>query len=422
MVITDKFNVGIVLMLCRNIVIFRYKGYDATSKSDDDDIVIGELTDEDIALFYDEERQFQRAHHQYHNDPEAFLTEIYNIAWTSISAMALGSVTVDNLACKLFDEPPHGEASISAITAGKPNGVSADRLAKLFSISHDDAAWTLSVMTQLNRQAADSSLSRNFGTNDRMLHYKRIKSTFFTDTMYVTAKAKSTRGNTCAQIYVSDKAFLAAYPMRDTKSYINSLKQFAKDVGAPETLVCDAHPTQKKRDVRDFLMQIGTTLRVLEANTQWANRAELYIGLLKEAIRKDMRETNSPLVLWDYCLERRALIFQVTAKKLFQLNGTNPHTATFGTEADISHLCQFSWCEWVYYWDQSASFPYPKECLGEEEHYCDDNLYILDYEHGARDYSRMMLVIAVSDCDRWHGPVDGQTWLWRDDRWPCLAT
>jgi hypothetical protein len=101
-------------------------------------------------------------------------------------------------------------------------------------------------------------------------------------------------------------------------------------------LVCDAHPTQKKREVRDYLTQIGTTLRILEANTQWANRAELYIGLLKEATRKDLRETNSPMVLWDYCMERRAKIYQITAKNLFQLNGTNPHTATFGTEADIS--------------------------------------------------------------------------------------
>ena len=138
---------------------------------------------------------------------------------------------------------------------------------------------------------------------------------------------------------------MAAYLMRDTKSYINSLKQFAKDVGAPETLVCDAHPTQKKRDVRDFLTKIGMTLRVLEANTQWANRAELYIGLLKEAIRKDMREMNSPLALWDYCLECCVLIFQVTAKKLFQRNGTNLHSVTYGTEADILHLCQFGWYE-----------------------------------------------------------------------------
>jgi hypothetical protein len=45
--------------------------------------------------------------------------------------------------------------------------------------------------------------------------------------------------------------------------------------------------------------------------------------------------TSSPLVLWDYCMERRVLIFHVTAKKLFQHNGVNPHTITFGTEADI---------------------------------------------------------------------------------------
>ena len=105
--------------------------------------------------------------------------------------------------------------------------------------------------------------------------------------------------------------------------------------------MCDSHPTQKKRDVKEFCVQIGTTLRVLEAETQWANQAELYVGLLKKANRKDMRATGSPLVLWDYCMERRALIFQVTAKKLFQLNGTNPHNATFGIKADISHLCEF---------------------------------------------------------------------------------
>jgi hypothetical protein len=116
--------------------------------------------------------------------------------------------------------------------------------------------------------------------------------------------------------------------------------------------------------VREFCTQIGTTLKVLEAETQWANRAELYIGLIKESVRKDMRMTSSPLVLWDYCMERRALIFQITAKTLFQLNGVNPHTFTFGTEADISNLCQYGWYEWVYFRDVKTSFPYQKECLG----------------------------------------------------------
>ena len=49
---------------------------------------------------------------------------------------------------------------------------------------------------------------------------------------------------------------------------------------------------------------IGANLRVLEEGTTWANKAELYIGLLKESVSKDMKESNAPLVFWDYCVER----------------------------------------------------------------------------------------------------------------------
>ena len=136
-----------------------------------------------------------------------------------------------------------------------------------------------------------------------------------------------------------------------------ALRQFAKEVGAPEVLVCNPHPTQMQRKVKEFCTQIGTTHRILEARTQWANRAELYVGLIKETTRKDMQVTGSPLVIWDYCMERRAPIFQITAKKLFQLNGTIPHTMTFGTDANISNLCQFSWYKWIYFREDSASFP-----------------------------------------------------------------
>ncbi len=67
-----------------------------------------------------------------------------------------------------------------------------------------------------------------------------------------------------------------------------ALRQFAKEVGAPEVLVCDPHPTQTQQKAKEFCTQIGTTHRILEARTQWANRAELYVGLIKEATRKDM--------------------------------------------------------------------------------------------------------------------------------------
>ena len=111
-----------------------------------------------------------------------------------------------------------------------------------------------------------------------------IKSCFFTDCFFVTAAAKSTRGNTCMQIFVSDKGFVKVYPMESPSQFPSALKLFAKDVGAPEVLVADPHPSQKSKEVKNFCNKIGTTLRLLEQSTQWANRAELYIGLMKEAV------------------------------------------------------------------------------------------------------------------------------------------
>ena len=90
------------------------------------------------------------------------------------------------------------------------------------------------------------------------------------------------------------------------------------------------------------------------------------MGLVREAVRKEIRLSHSPLVLWDYATERRASIMSLTARDLFQLQGSNPHTATFGEEGDISHLCQFAWYEWVYFYDDSsaARFPCIKAVLG----------------------------------------------------------
>ena len=76
---------------------------------------------------------------------------------------------------------------------------------------------------------------------------------------------------------------------------------------------------------------------------QWDNRSELYIGLFKEEIRKDTREANSPLVFWNYYVEQRASITNMTAKNLFRLQGHNAHMVTFGEKGGISKICQFGW-------------------------------------------------------------------------------
>ena len=254
-------------------------------------------------------------------------------------------------------------AVVSAAQASTPSGVKKDKLSKLWLISEKLAQGAIDTNTQLKRHKSDNILSRQFSTNDRMLRYRRIQSVFFTDTMFANPKAKSTRQNTCCQVFVSDKGFVAVYPMKSQQEFETALHWFCKQIGVPHSLVCDAHRAQTSHEVRRFCDQVGTTLRILERGTPWANRAELYIGLLKEAVRKDMRNSNSPMVLWDYCIQRRALIHNATPRPLFQLEGLNPHTATFGEVGDISNICSIGWYDWIYYRD-FGSFPENKEKLG----------------------------------------------------------
>ena len=166
------------------------------------------------------------------------------------------------------------------------------------------------------------------------------------------------------QLFVTDKGFVYVVPLRTKGDVLRAVKQFAKEIGAPDAIVCDHSREQTSQEMKRFLSDIGTSLRILEEGTPWANRAELYIGLIKEAVRKDMKESGSPLPFWDYCVERRARINNLTAKNLFQLHGTNAHTATLHEEGDISNLCRFGWYDWCYYRERTNKFPLSQEVLG----------------------------------------------------------
>ena len=107
----------------------------------------------------------------------------------------------------------------SATHADKLKGVSPELLEKIWRIDKKTAKRTISTTTQLNRQEANSKLSSNFGTNDRMLRYRRIKSYFFTDTFFVTKKAASSRGYTCMQIFVSDKGYVFIAAMKSVSEF-----------------------------------------------------------------------------------------------------------------------------------------------------------------------------------------------------------
>ena len=74
-----------------------------------------------------------------------------------------------------------------------------------------------------------------------------------------------------------------------------ALNLFAKEIGAPDAIICDAAGEQKSKVVRKLCHKIGTTLQYLEESTPWANLSELYIGPIKESTRKDTKSSNCPL-------------------------------------------------------------------------------------------------------------------------------
>jgi hypothetical protein len=121
---------------------------------------------------------------------------------------------------------------------------------------------------------------------------------------------------------------------------VQAVEQFAKEIGAPDAIICDMAGEQTSRELKRCCQEIGTTLRVLEEGTPWANKTKLYIGLIKEAVRKDMKDSyDCPLAFWDFCVERRARINNLTAKDIFKLHGTNAHTALTGEDGDRSRTC-----------------------------------------------------------------------------------
>ena len=114
---------------------------------------------------------------------------------------------------------------VSAVHAGRHQGVNAKHLAKLWRIDENTAKKTLNITSQRCVRKDNPKLSRNFSTNDRTLRYKHLKEHFYMDTLFATSKGgKSSRGNTCAQLFVTDKGFVYLVPMKLEIQVLHAIK------------------------------------------------------------------------------------------------------------------------------------------------------------------------------------------------------
>ncbi len=139
----------------------------------------------------------QSSLHVTHN-PVLFASSITECTHISHAAMVMGSTTIDDSGCEMFLKSALSQfessfLTLAAVTAGRSRGVSAEHLAKVWMIPHNEAARTIQVTPQCLRTDIDSSLSRNIGTTNCAVLYCHIKLCFYTDTLFVTGAAKSSR-------------------------------------------------------------------------------------------------------------------------------------------------------------------------------------------------------------------------------------
>ena len=73
------------------------------------------------------------------------------------------------------------------------------------------------------------------------------------DTLFATSKSKkSSRGNNCAQLFVTDKGFVYIVPMTKESDVLQAVKQLVKVIGATDAIICDAARAQTSEDTRKF--------------------------------------------------------------------------------------------------------------------------------------------------------------------------
>jgi hypothetical protein len=121
-------------------------------------------------------------------------------------------------------------------------------LAAQWMIALERAKKTLQLTTQHGvRTCLNPTLARLFPTNDRMLHYKQLPHTTFTDMLFAGTPSRS--GNKCAQAF-STFEWARAHPMTRKGEAHETLSLLFHRDGVPPTMVFDGSKEQCKGDFK----------------------------------------------------------------------------------------------------------------------------------------------------------------------------
>ena len=145
---------------------------------------------------------------------------------------------------------------------------------------------------------------------------------------------------------------------------MRAIKKYFMEIGVPLHLICD----QAQEDVRVYARLIcneaGCHVIELEKGTPAANRAERSIKILKYGLKRNIFDTNSPMVFWCYYIESRASVINGTIRVNHLLEGQPQYFRLMDQPTDISSICQLGWYDWVVYCVEGHTFPLQNQRLG----------------------------------------------------------
>jgi hypothetical protein len=133
-------------------------------------------------------------------------------------------------------------------------------LAARWMITLERAKKTVQLTTQLGvRTCPNPTLARRFSTNDRMLCYKQLPHTSFTDTLFAGTPSHS--GNKCAQAFSASFGWARAHPMTRKGEAHETLSLLFHLDGVPPTMVFDGSKLQCKGDFKRKLCKADCHVR-----------------------------------------------------------------------------------------------------------------------------------------------------------------
>ncbi len=134
--------------------------------------------------------------------------------------------------------------------------------------------------------------------------------------------------------------------------------------GVPPTMVIDDSKEQTLGEFRQKLREADCHHRVTKPYSPWQQAAEGCIRKLKRGSSSKMLCTGLPKPLWDHSLKLEAFVRSCTSNDINMSAGQVPETIMTGNTADISHIAEFAWFDWVMFWDNAPAYPDDKMALG----------------------------------------------------------